>query len=301
MNSASTGSTGTPLVSVLVLSYARPELLRATTRALRRLEYPAIEYVLADDGSPRKMQEEMRDLPYDRFVFSRANRGLGANENAGLAACNGSLILQVQDDWTFKGPSDVITRAVSAFQEVESLGLLRLALVESLRELPRSETHVLLNGNTLHLIAPPGPERGEDRRWLYSDTPHMKRRAMVEALGPYLEAVPMQWSEVAMRERFLECDRFAAGWLEVGSVFRHDGATRSHRRQSTVQVAGQRLLTCRVAGRAVRAALGAYSRTVSRIRRLVSESESAVVRNAEANRPWRDETETAIHAGDPGS
>ena len=89
-----------PTVSVVFITYNRPDLCRGAVQAVR--EYckgENWELVITDDGSASQNVEELRGLPVDRILTSPANTGLGANTNRGLRAAIGKYILHHQDDW----------------------------------------------------------------------------------------------------------------------------------------------------------------------------------------------------------
>jgi glycosyltransferase involved in cell wall biosynthesis len=66
------------LISVVFVTYRRLDLLKRTLDSLREwCSYPSLELILADDGSPRKIQEAMRSLPFDRYLFAKKNEGIG--------------------------------------------------------------------------------------------------------------------------------------------------------------------------------------------------------------------------------
>jgi glycosyltransferase involved in cell wall biosynthesis len=214
-----------PLVSIVVLSYRRPVHLRRTLESFLRVNtYPNLELVLADDGSPPAMQEEMRRLPFDRFLLSAENRGLGANTNAGLRAARGEFILQLQDDWLCDGPSDFIAEAIEVMTERPEIGMLRLRLPQA--EL-RYTSWTSRRGLAVRVYESP-PARSSD--FVYTDTPHIKSRAFVDFIGPYLESRYMQKTELDMRDRFNAQRRFKAAFIEGYHLFEHIGADASFNR-----------------------------------------------------------------------
>ncbi len=93
-----------PLVSIVLVHYDRPRLLREAIEAVRRQEYKNIELVLVDDGS--KLEESRRLLDSLAREFARRrwriirtkNRYLGAARNTGIAAARGRYILFADDD-----------------------------------------------------------------------------------------------------------------------------------------------------------------------------------------------------------
>jgi glycosyltransferase involved in cell wall biosynthesis len=214
-----------PLVSVVVIGYRRPELLERTVESLLRVtQYRPLELILADDGSPSDMQERMRKLPFDRFVMASQNRGLGANANAGLRAASGEMILQLQDDFECTGPGDYLARAVAVLREAPDIGLIRLT---NFADIGSFRARVIA-GSRCRVFDWPGEP--EELRWLYSDNPHLKRRAVHETIGYYAERIRMELTETDFCRRFNRARTFGAAAIDGYDAFRHIGAERSHRR-----------------------------------------------------------------------
>lgn len=177
------GGESWPLVSVLFITYKRIDLLEETIFAIRKnTRYPNLQFVISDDGSPREIQEKMRLLPADVYVLPTKNRGLGANINQGMAACEGKYILMVQDDWRCEGPSAYLLNAVRLMEAQPSVGLvsfsLTLAIADKLKALDGVEERAVLY---------PLDPAERDYPFLYSDQPHLRRREVNEMMGPYLE------------------------------------------------------------------------------------------------------------------
>jgi len=211
-----------PLVSVVVLSYCRPTHLRRTVEAFLRVStYPNLELVLADDGSPPAMQEEMRKLPFDTFLLPSENRGLGASTNAGLHAAHGEFIIHLQDDWLCNGPRDFVEAAIDVMTERPEIGMLRLILPQP--EL-RYTSWTSRRGLAVRVYESP-PARRSD--YVYTDRPHIKSRAFVDFIGPYLESRYMQKTELDMRDRFNAQTRFKMGFIEGYHAFEDIGADAS--------------------------------------------------------------------------
>lgn len=92
-----------PLVSVAVVTYNQVEFLRECLDAILAQDYPELEIVVADDGSPDATPELVRD--YQRRhpgrivpLLSPINRGITANQNAALFACTGKYIAWMAGD-----------------------------------------------------------------------------------------------------------------------------------------------------------------------------------------------------------
>lgn len=93
-----------PLVSVVIPHYAQLELFTLTLRSVVAQDYPNIEIVVVDDGTPD--EEVVRELsallaePWGwPITFIRQENGyLGAARNAGVAAAQGQWVAFVDDD-----------------------------------------------------------------------------------------------------------------------------------------------------------------------------------------------------------
>jgi len=210
---------------VVVIGYRRPGHLRRTiTSFLEVNTYPHVELILADDGSPRRMQEEMRELPFHKFAFSDRNGGLGANSNRGLRAASGDFVLQLQDDWNCRGPGGFLEAAIEVSQERPELGFLRLTdpQPEVTYQVWRSS-----GGRTVRIYDFAQPFADP---YLYTDQPHLKSRAALERLGPYRESRYTALCEMDMRDRFNAQREIRAAFVEGFDAFEHIGSDLSFNR-----------------------------------------------------------------------
>lgn len=231
---------GAPLVSVLFITYRRPELLkRSFFSFLRNTDYPNLELVVTDDGSPAAVQEEIRKLPSHKHVLCTETRGLGANTNAGLRHCTGKYILLLQDDWECHGPARYLNDAIALMEEHAELGIVKFygaphsADVSYRIEGASPECLLVLHG--LHGVGS-APD-------VYSDTPHMKRRALIDLIGYYKERCRMEECELDYGMRFASQAVFRAAYfpLYYNTVFTHLGASHSFRTRSRLWHLEQRL------------------------------------------------------------
>jgi glycosyl transferase family 2/glycosyl hydrolase family 2 len=85
-----------PRVSVIVCTHNGERTLGETCDALSRLEYPAVEVIVVDDGSTDRSAEIARS--YGFRVISTANQGLSSARNTGLEAATGDLVAYIDDD-----------------------------------------------------------------------------------------------------------------------------------------------------------------------------------------------------------
>jgi hypothetical protein len=227
-----------PLVSVLFVTYKRVHLLERTLRSFRQnTDYPNLELVVTDDGSPARIQAQIRALGFDKCVLAHKNRGLGANANAGLRACSGKYILFLQDDWECMGPSRYLRDAVAVMEANPRIANLKFY---GIRHLQGGS----LAGATemcyeIRNDVAPGP----GGYCLYSDTPHLKSSASLSALGFYKEGCRMEQCELDYDTRFNRQTRYAAAYFPeyYNRVFLHIGGEESFRARSLAHKLRRRL------------------------------------------------------------
>jgi glycosyltransferase involved in cell wall biosynthesis len=223
---------------VLFVTYKRIHLLERTLNSFREhTDYPNLELVVTDDGSPAEMQDRIRRLGFDKCVFAPGNRGMGANANAGLAVCCGKYILFLQDDWECAGPDRYLRDAVAVMEANPHIGLLKFYGKRHLQAQVLTGTE-----NACYQIRKddaPGP----GGYCLYSDTPHLKSRASLSDLGLYREGCGMEQCEIDYDDRFSRQDRHAAAFFPeyYNRVFAHIGEAESFRKSSLGYRAHHRL------------------------------------------------------------
>ncbi|SER82496.1 glycosyltransferase family 2 protein [Natrinema salaciae] len=122
----------TPLVSVIVPTYNRPERLVRSLESVADQTYERLEVIVVDDGSETPATDvvaPVRDeLPYEVTVIRHdENRGANAARNTGIREASGEFLAFLDDDDEWN-PSKV-TRQVDAFQRAsDDLGLVYTAL-----------------------------------------------------------------------------------------------------------------------------------------------------------------------------
>ncbi|PSH03999.1 MAG: hypothetical protein CXZ00_09310 [Acidobacteria bacterium] len=217
-----------PLVSVLFVTYKRIELLRDTLHSfLNNTAYPNLELVVTDDGSGPEIQEQIRKLPFQVFVLSKENRGLGANINAGLRACSGKYVLLLQDDWHCEGPSDYLLNSVSVCENNADVGLINFYGMphkfDSANALPGSN-------EPCHKITEQFWD-GKQTWNIYTDTPHVMTMKYFQRVGPYRESSFTEDCEMDYEARFAAQKQFSAALFPsyYNRLFRHTGEAHSFR------------------------------------------------------------------------
>ena len=217
-----------PLVSVCVITYDRlPILQKTVSDFLERCTYPRdkLQLILCDDGSPQPVQDEMRKLPFDKFLFAKTNEGLGKNTNKGIKLADGQYILQLQDDWLLSGSENFIEKALEVFDEFPKIGMVRYESLYSnpykIKQLHNGEPIWVLQDD-LELI-----KKSQDYA-SYTDRPHIKRKEFHQQLGYYREGVPMTKMEIDFVWRVAKQTDIKIAYIPGLNVFEHIGIDHSY-------------------------------------------------------------------------
>ena len=87
----------TPFVSVIVCSYNGGKTLAECLESLGKINYPAYEAILVDDGSTDNTPEIAARFPQIRYI-RQENHGLSYARNAGAAAAQGEVLAYTDSD-----------------------------------------------------------------------------------------------------------------------------------------------------------------------------------------------------------
>jgi glycosyltransferase involved in cell wall biosynthesis len=219
----STSNTEFPLVSVLFITYKRFDYLQRAVESFRRnTSYPRIETVIADDGSGPEIQEKIRSLGADRYAFAEKNRGLGANNNAGLRLCRGKYVLMIQEDCLCFGPPEYLTQAVKVMEANPDVGIINFSGAQP------NLAMVLKGSDELCFFVTPGLGREE---YLYTDQPHLRSMESIRIVGYYSEQRDMERCEMdyALRWKAQTQFKIAVFPAYYRKVYRHDDTAPSFR------------------------------------------------------------------------
>jgi len=216
-----------PLVSVLFVTYNRPELLARTVHSfLQHTKYPQLELVVTDDASTPNARRAITELPFHVFVLADENRGLGANLNAGLRRCSGRYILVLQDDWDCVAPPDYLRNTIAVMQENPQIGFVNFYGAQheiASAPLPGSDEpcHEIVNEFF----------DGERHLPIYTDTPHVVAAEAVRCLGYYREGCRMEQCELDYAARFAAQRKIKAALFPAhyNRAFLHTGEQQSFR------------------------------------------------------------------------
>jgi GT2 family glycosyltransferase len=88
------------LVSIVVLSHARPDHLRKALASIARQTYPEIEVIVVDNRSSRtaEIQSVLKDFPSFRTLWLSENHGFTGGMNRGIELASGEYVYLTEDD-----------------------------------------------------------------------------------------------------------------------------------------------------------------------------------------------------------
>lgn len=89
-----------PLVSVVIPTHNRPELLARAIQSVQSQTYPNLEIVVVDDGSDDRTRAvvERAEDPRVRWIRHASRKGGAAARNTGISASRGDVIAFLDDD-----------------------------------------------------------------------------------------------------------------------------------------------------------------------------------------------------------
>ena len=89
-----------PLVTVIVLSYDRPDLLQRAIASVLAQTYPHIEVIVVDNrsASSDRVRDVVRQFASARFVANESNLGFTGGMNKGLGEATGEYAYLTEDD-----------------------------------------------------------------------------------------------------------------------------------------------------------------------------------------------------------
>lgn len=95
-----------PLVSVVLPTYNRPEMVLEAVESVAAQGYPAVELIVVDDGSSNPIEEVLTEFaPCElqwRCLRHTENRGANAARNTGIRDANGEIVAFLDDDDRWK-------------------------------------------------------------------------------------------------------------------------------------------------------------------------------------------------------
>lgn len=116
--------TEVPTVVVVILNFCQEELTRDCLESLKRTDYPGLEVLLVDNGSPDGSGRRLRDaFPTISYLQNGANRGFTGGNNAGFewALAHGADYVLALNNDTIVEPG-AIERLVRTAETEEGVG-----------------------------------------------------------------------------------------------------------------------------------------------------------------------------------
>jgi len=111
------------MISVILVSYNKPELLRQTLLSLKAYHHQNLELIVVDNSDQRDV-EIMINQDFPEVIFKRmeSNIGFGRANNIGFQLSNGEFIAFLNNDLVFK--EDVLSPLVNELEKDQSLGII---------------------------------------------------------------------------------------------------------------------------------------------------------------------------------
>lgn len=115
-----------PYVAIVILNWKRPQETVECLRSVARLDYPAYEVILVDNGSANGSLEAIRgEFPAARIIENKRNLGFAGGCNVGIrrALHDGAAYVLLLNDDTEVAP-DLLRRLVLAAESDPHIGML---------------------------------------------------------------------------------------------------------------------------------------------------------------------------------
>lgn len=110
-----------PLVTVVITTYNRPNCLRRAVETVSKQDYEPIELVVVDDCSREPAVDTLSDISPEVSSFKlhrhATNKGANAARNTGIEAATGSFVAFLDDDDRWE--PDKLSKQVAAFREAD--------------------------------------------------------------------------------------------------------------------------------------------------------------------------------------
>jgi glycosyltransferase involved in cell wall biosynthesis len=210
-----------PLVSVVIPTFGRPELLSRALASVLAQTYAHWEAVVVDDNDPastaraatRRVMRGHADEPRIRYVEHDRNAGLPAARNTGIDASSGPLIAFLDDDDAWLSEKLQAQVAVFAARDDVALVYTGRLVVDGDGRLQRTER-----------ADPRGLDRAElvEANRVHTPSSVMCRRSALLAVGAFDEAMPAleDWD---LYLRLGDAYAFALVEEPLTVYYRHDG------------------------------------------------------------------------------
>lgn len=111
-----------PLVSVIILTHKRLQVLQRVIHSIMRQDYPYLEAIVVDNGSRDGTSQYLREnYPSLKVVELSSNLGPCAGRNKGIEEAKGDILITLDDDVYFES-SEEVKKIVKSFQKDRHIG-----------------------------------------------------------------------------------------------------------------------------------------------------------------------------------
>ena len=112
-----------PLVSVVLPTYGRPEMLRSAVRSVLKQTYSPLELLVIDDHSPKPAEETLASISTTasqtiQVIRHKENKGANVARNTGITNTDGEFIAFLDDDDRWDPTK--IERQITVFQKANN-------------------------------------------------------------------------------------------------------------------------------------------------------------------------------------
>lgn len=189
-----------PLVSVLLTTRNRKQLLLDCLQTLREQTYPALEVIVADNGSSDGTAEAIRErFPEVRVLAAQSNHGIAGGRNLAEREAQGELLLFLDSD-TLLHPGCVAELA--AFLQAHS----KAGIAVPKMYYTEPADHIWFGGSSINLFTSQTfnegvnePDHGQHdtpKPCAHGPTAFMATRACARAVGGHDESYFMTYADM---------------------------------------------------------------------------------------------------------
>ncbi len=193
-----------PEVTMLIITFKRPDETRAVIRALEKhVYYPNLKWIICDDSSGKEYQNALRvDYPHIKIVSTKENSGWGANVNNGLHHVTSPYVFAIENDYLLTQHLD-LRIGVALMQTNDAIGRIRYDGIVGhplLGHLSESDIHQYMPEYRQGL-ALPGKlsywliDRASPTLWIYSNRPSLSHIRFWKFYGNYPEGLRLGATE----------------------------------------------------------------------------------------------------------
>ena len=127
-------------ISIVILTFNRPELLKCLLTSLSMFSYKDIEIIVVDNGSPPYFEMQASgQTPKVRYIRNEENRGI-EGRNIGLRNANGQYVVTLDDD--VRGIDDNSLRVMlRIFDDDPSVGAICFKVIDGEKGGPTNWCH----------------------------------------------------------------------------------------------------------------------------------------------------------------